>query len=96
MGNQSSPSNIGAVVSIRGSVVDIRFEAHLPPAEGEQFDQQHLGIDFAISGQKRFAPLVSTSRYRPSPSGYRPGPVTVATFLGLSRFVSRANAQPHL
>src|SRR5208337_3481139 len=26
-----TPSNIGAVVSVRGSVVDIRFDAHLPP-----------------------------------------------------------------
>ncbi len=31
MGNKSSPSNLGAVVSVRGSVVDIRFEEHLPP-----------------------------------------------------------------
>jgi len=27
----TSPSNIGSVVSVRGSVVDIRFDAHLPP-----------------------------------------------------------------
>jgi F-type H+-transporting ATPase subunit beta len=31
MGNKSSSSNLGAVVSVRGSVVDIRFEEHLPP-----------------------------------------------------------------
>jgi len=31
MKNQTSPSNIGVVVSVRGSVVDIRFDAHLPP-----------------------------------------------------------------
>ena len=31
MKNKTSPSNIGAVVSVRGSVVDIRFEDHLPP-----------------------------------------------------------------
>jgi F-type H+-transporting ATPase subunit beta len=31
MGNKTSPSNIGVVVSVRGSVVDIRFDAHLPP-----------------------------------------------------------------
>ena len=31
MKNKTSPSNIGAVVSVRGSVVDIRFEYHLPP-----------------------------------------------------------------
>jgi hypothetical protein len=27
----TSPSNLGAVASVRGSVVDIRFETHLPP-----------------------------------------------------------------
>ena len=31
MGNKTRPSNIGVVVSVRGSVVDIRFDAHLPP-----------------------------------------------------------------
>ncbi|MGZ8383584.1 MAG: F0F1 ATP synthase subunit beta [Nitrospira sp.] len=31
MKNKTSPSNVGAVVSVRGSVVDIRFEDHLPP-----------------------------------------------------------------
>ena len=31
MKNNNSPSNLGAVVSVRGSVVDIRFDAHLPP-----------------------------------------------------------------
>jgi len=31
MGNKTSLSNFGAVVSVRGSVVDIRFEEHLPP-----------------------------------------------------------------
>jgi F-type H+-transporting ATPase subunit beta len=31
MENKSSFSNLGAVVSVRGSVVDIRFDAHLPP-----------------------------------------------------------------
>src|SRR5665811_2187665 len=30
MGDKASPSNLGAVVSVRGSVVDIRFDAHLP------------------------------------------------------------------
>jgi hypothetical protein len=29
MGDRTGPSNIGAVVSVRGSVVDIRFDAHL-------------------------------------------------------------------
>ncbi|MGA2717316.1 MAG: F0F1 ATP synthase subunit beta, partial [Bryobacteraceae bacterium] len=28
---KTSPSNLGAVASVRGSVVDIRFDAHLPP-----------------------------------------------------------------
>jgi F-type H+-transporting ATPase subunit beta len=31
MGDKTSPSNVGVVVSVRGSVVDIRFDAHLPP-----------------------------------------------------------------
>jgi len=31
MGDNKSPSNLGVVVSVRGSVVDIRFDAHLPP-----------------------------------------------------------------
>src|ERR1039458_5131363 len=30
MENKTSLSNLGAVVSVRGSVVDIRFDAHLP------------------------------------------------------------------
>jgi F-type H+-transporting ATPase subunit beta len=31
MDTNTSPSNTGAVISVRGSVVDIRFENHLPP-----------------------------------------------------------------
>jgi F-type H+-transporting ATPase subunit beta len=31
MKNKTRPSNLGEVVSVRGSVVDIRFDAHLPP-----------------------------------------------------------------
>ena len=31
MKNITSPANLGTVVSVRGSVVDIRFDAHLPP-----------------------------------------------------------------
>jgi F-type H+-transporting ATPase subunit beta len=31
MGDRTSPSNVGAVVSVRGSVVDIWFDDHLPP-----------------------------------------------------------------
>jgi F-type H+/Na+-transporting ATPase subunit beta len=31
MRNESTPANIGAVVSVRGSVVDVRFERCLPP-----------------------------------------------------------------
>ena len=31
MGNKTSPSNLGVVVSVRGSVVDIRFDDRLPP-----------------------------------------------------------------
>ena len=31
MGNKTNPSDSGVVVKVRGSVVDIRFDAHLPP-----------------------------------------------------------------
>ena len=31
MGNEPSPSNLGMVSSVRGSVVDVRFEDSLPP-----------------------------------------------------------------
>ncbi len=31
MQNKTSSSNLGAVVSVRGSVVDIRFDTRLPP-----------------------------------------------------------------
>src|SRR5471032_1109063 len=31
MQNQATPSNPGVVVSVRGSVVDVRFDEHLPP-----------------------------------------------------------------
>jgi F-type H+-transporting ATPase subunit beta len=31
MANKTRVANIGAVVSVRGSVVDVRFDAHLPP-----------------------------------------------------------------
>ena len=31
MKNKTSLSNLGVVVSVRGSVVDIQFDAHLPP-----------------------------------------------------------------
>jgi F-type H+-transporting ATPase subunit beta len=31
MNNKVSPSRLGTVVSVRGSVVDIRFDGHLPP-----------------------------------------------------------------
>ena len=31
MENKISLSNLGVVVSVRGSVVDIRFDEHLPP-----------------------------------------------------------------
>jgi len=31
MAGTSNPANLGAVISVRGSVVDIRFDAHLPP-----------------------------------------------------------------
>jgi F-type H+-transporting ATPase subunit beta len=30
MKNNTSPSNLGVVVSVRGSIVDIWFDAHFP------------------------------------------------------------------
>lgn len=31
MSDQAGASNVGAIVSVRGSVVDVRFDRHLPP-----------------------------------------------------------------
>src|ERR1700683_754109 len=31
MENKTNPSNLGVVVAVRGSVVDVRFDGHLPP-----------------------------------------------------------------
>ena len=31
MGDKTSPSNVGVVVSVRGSIVDIRLDVHVPP-----------------------------------------------------------------
>jgi F-type H+-transporting ATPase subunit beta len=31
MSDKTSPSNVGVVISVRGSVVDIRFDVHVPP-----------------------------------------------------------------
>src|SRR5476649_1454585 len=31
MENKATPTNTGVVVSVRGSVVDVRFDEHLPP-----------------------------------------------------------------
>ena len=41
---QTPPTNSGAVVSVRGSVVDIRFDAHLPPI----YSVLHAGDDGPI------------------------------------------------
>jgi F-type H+-transporting ATPase subunit beta len=47
MGYKTSPSNFGTVVSVRGSVVDIRFEEHLPPIYTvlRAGDEQRIVID---------------------------------------------------
>src|ERR1035437_2302526 len=34
--NKTRVSNLGVVVSVRGSVVDIRFDDHLPPIRSEE------------------------------------------------------------
>ena len=31
MGDKTSPSNVGVVVSVRGSIADIRLDVHVPP-----------------------------------------------------------------
>jgi F-type H+-transporting ATPase subunit beta len=31
MESKTSSSNLGVIVSVRGSVVDVRFDKHLPP-----------------------------------------------------------------
>jgi F-type H+/Na+-transporting ATPase subunit beta len=45
MNIQSSPANIGMVVSVRGSVVDIRFDKYLPPI----YSLLHAGAEGQIS-----------------------------------------------
>lgn len=45
MSNPSSHSNFGTVVSVRGSVVDIRFEKRLPPI----YTLLHAGADGRIA-----------------------------------------------
>src|SRR5580693_3043136 len=44
MDNRPISSNHGAIVSVRGSVVDIRFDAHLPPI----YSLLHAGADKQI------------------------------------------------
>ena len=38
---RKSPANVGAVVSVRGSVVDVRFDMRLPPI----YSVLHTGAD---------------------------------------------------
>ncbi|MBA3964713.1 MAG: F0F1 ATP synthase subunit beta [Nitrospirales bacterium] len=47
MDHNTSPSNLGAVVSVRGSVVDIRFEDHLPPIYSllRTGEEKHIAIE---------------------------------------------------
>src|SRR5665647_109194 len=45
MNSPSSSTNQGTVVSVRGSVVDVRFEKHLPPIYG----LLHAGADGQIA-----------------------------------------------
>jgi len=50
--NQStSHSNLGAVVSVRGSVVDVRFEDHLPPIFSLLRTGQHKQIAIEVLSQ---------------------------------------------
>jgi F-type H+-transporting ATPase subunit beta len=46
MGDITNPSNIGSVVAVRGSVVDIRFDAHLPPIYSLLYaDEKKIAIE---------------------------------------------------
>jgi len=47
MDKKTNPSNLGTVVSVRGSVVDIRFEGHLPPIYTvlHAGDEKHIVIE---------------------------------------------------
>jgi len=51
MDTPSHPSNLGAVVSVRGSVVDIRFENHLPPIYSLLRTGQNNHIAIEVLGQ---------------------------------------------
>jgi len=44
MESKTSPSNIGMLVSVRGSVVDVRFDERLPPI----YSILHAGADKKI------------------------------------------------
>ena len=44
MESKTSPSNIGMIVSVRGSVVDVRFDERLPPI----YSILHAGADKKI------------------------------------------------
>jgi len=69
MKNKTSTSNLGAVISVRGSVVDRRFDEHLPPI----YSVLHAG-----DGGNRHRSAVATrrapgARDRADPFGARGG-----------------------
>ena len=47
MNDDTKPTNLGAVVAVRGSVVDIRFDTHLPPIYSllRAGDKRHIVIE---------------------------------------------------
>ena len=45
--DKDSPTNVGTVVSVRGSVVDIRYYEHLPPINSllRAGKERHIAIE---------------------------------------------------
>jgi hypothetical protein len=58
MRNESASSNRGAVVSVRGSVVDVRFDRRLPPI----FSVLRAGADREIVVEVEFLPFVPETK----------------------------------
>ena len=49
MNNETTPPNLGAVVSVRGSVVDIQFDAMLPPTYPFLSAPKNCSVDVSSS-----------------------------------------------
>ena len=77
MENKPSPSNLGAVVSVRGSVVDIRFDAHLPPIysllHAKEGNDCHRGSSSTRRASRAWNRADAHARPRPRRCGGRHG-----------------------